>query len=71
MPRRGIARPGTYAEGPSKCGGVLEILSMAEPGAVEELPESRLGTKEHWDHVYAYVLGLNKSRDRYVQGNWR
>lgn len=61
MPRHDTARPGTYAEGPSKCGGVLEILSMVDPGAVEELPESRLGTKEHWDRVYAYVMNLIKS----------
>ncbi|KAI3624712.1 EFM4 [Malassezia furfur] len=26
---------------------------MIDPGAVEELPESQLGTKEHWDRVYA------------------
>ena len=61
MPRHDTARPGTYAEGPSKCGGVLEILSMVDPGAVEELPESQLGTKEHWDRVYAYVMNLIKS----------
>lgn len=27
---------------------------MANP--VESLPESHLGTKEHWDQVYAYVM---------------
>jgi len=27
---------------------------MAE---VESLPESHLGTKEHWDQVYEYVMG--------------
>lgn len=32
--------------------------TMAEARAVEELPESRLGTKEHWDSVYEYVIVL-------------
>lgn len=28
------------------------------PPVVESLPESKLGTKEHWDGVYEYVLAL-------------
>lgn len=28
---------------------------MTDPSEVERLPESRLGTKEHWDSVYTYV----------------
>ena len=36
-----------------RCGDTVGA-TMANP--VESLPESHLGTKEHWDQVYAYVM---------------
>lgn len=45
--------------------------STAMASEVEELPESKLGTKAHWDAVYAYVARLIQARGNYVRRDWR
>lgn len=45
------------ASRPNKMSSVENAAGTTMPN-VESLPESHLGTKEHWDQVYEYVVDL-------------